>query len=290
MGEVTTTGRLSLTAMICLCILLGTTQGYPGDFSRDGVIAKAARYANLTWFCTKQNARKDYNLLTPGKQYRGVPYNFGGFDSTNKFVEKVKKGVVAGNYRKMCGNKICVRKNFAGLDCSGLVSQSWEIDRYTTKTLPAITIKVPRKHLKPGDILNAEDKHVMLFDRFDNDNQIWVYESAAWVRIRNSPPAGVIYRAVDVGNDYVPRRYYKFIETGERIRTDKTIVALSQLNSKKRIYIPAGTTGTILKGPTMRGSIQKSRTPSDVWLYIKFSNGKEGWATIRHLTLIGEKA
>ncbi|MBU1745212.1 MAG: hypothetical protein KJ649_10020 [Proteobacteria bacterium] len=218
-----------------------------------------------------------------------MPYNWGGFDSTDKFEKKVKKGVVAGNYRKRCGSNLCVREDFAGLDCSGLISRSWGISRYSTTTFPGISIKITRELLQPGDILNSANKHVMLFDKFDDDNQMWVYEAAAWVRIKNAPPAGVIYRSVDVGDDYVPRRYYKFIETGERIKTDKTIVALRQLNGKEKLYISAGTTGEILKGPALRSKAQKARTPSDVWVYVKFGNSKEGWVTIRHLTLVGVK-
>ncbi|MBU0652942.1 MAG: hypothetical protein KKG96_08685 [Proteobacteria bacterium] len=284
-----TSRSISFTVMVFACLFLLTVSGYAETPTRDEVIANASMYANLKWFCEKKNARKDYNLLIPGKQYRGVPYNWGGFDSTDKFEKKVKKGVVAGNYRKRCGSNLCVREDFAGLDCSGLISRSWGISRYSTTTFPGISIKITRELLQPGDILNSANKHVMLFDKFDDDNQMWVYEAAAWVRIKNAPPAGVIYRSVDVGDDYVPRRYYKFIETGERIKTDKTIVALRQLNGKEKLYISAGTTGEILKGPALRSKAQKARTPSDVWVYVKFGNSKEGWVTIRHLTLVGVK-
>jgi len=290
MGQMMKSRLISFTMMVSVGLFLLTASGYAETLTRDEVIANASMYANLKWFCEKKNAKTDYNLLTPGKQYRGVPYNWGGFDSTDKFVKKVKKGVVAGNYKKRCGKNLCVRKDFAGLDCSGLVSRSWEISRYSTTTFPAISMRISRDLLQRGDILNSESKHVMLFDKFDDDNQIWVYESAAWVRIKNAPPAGVVYRTVDVGSDYVPRRYYKFIEAGERIRTDKTIVALRKLNGKEKLYIPAGTTGEILKGPSFRSQSRKSRTPSDVWFYVKFGNGKEGWATIRHLTLVGTEA
>ena len=126
----------------------------------------------------------------------------------------------------------------------------------------------------------------MLFDKFDEENQMWVYESAAWVRIKNAPPAGVVYRSVDLDSEYVPRRYYKFIETGDRIKTDKTIVALRELSGRKKFYIPRGTTGEIVKGPEIRGKARKSQTPLDIWVYVKFANGKEGWATIRHLALV----
>ncbi|MBU1711787.1 MAG: hypothetical protein KKD47_01660 [Proteobacteria bacterium] len=286
MGQMMTGRIVSFLVMFSACIFLLTASGYAENPTRDEVIANASMYSNLKWFCEKKNARKDYNLLTPGKMYIGVPYNWGGFDSTDKFVKKVEKGVIAGNYKKKCGSKLCVREDFAGLDCSGLVSRSWEISRYTTRTFPGISIKIPRELLRPGDILNSENNHVVLFDKFDEDNQMWVYESAAWVRIRNAPPAGVVYRPVDLDNEYVPRRYYKFIENGDRVKTDKTIVALLKLDGKKKIYIPAGTTGEIVKGPAIRSKARKSRTPSDVWVYVKFGNGKEGWVTIRHLALV----
>ncbi|TRZ90959.1 hypothetical protein D4R89_03630 [bacterium] len=278
------------TAMVSTCLSILAVSGYAEALTREEVIENASMYATVKWFCAKNNARKDYNLLTPGKQYRGVPYNWGGFDSTENFLKKVKKGVVAGNYRKMCGSNLCIRQDFAGLDCSGLVSRSWKIDRYSTKTFPNITIKVPRELLRPGDILNSQNKHVMLFDKFDDENQMWVYEAAYWVRAKGSPPAGVVYRSVDAGDDYVPRRYYKFIKPGERIKTDKTIVALHRLDGKGKFYIPAGTAGEILKGPTIRGKSRKSGMPSDVWVYVIFNSGKEGWATIRNLTLVDFKA
>jgi hypothetical protein len=278
----------SLTVSVCL--LLGTGAGHAEGISREKVIEKASTYANLTWLCTKKNAKKDYNLLTPGKQYKGVPYNWGGFDSEDKFVKKVKSGVVAGNYKKRCGDQLCIRQDFAGLDCSGLVSRSWGTGRYTTTTLPGISIKIPRELLRPGDILNSEKEHVMLFDRFDEENQMWVYEAAAWVRVKSAPPAGVVYRSVDLDDDYMPRRYYKFIEPGERIRTDRTIIALRQINGKHKIYVPGGVKGKIVKGPTLSSKGRRSQAPTDVWVYIIFDNGSEGWAAIRHLTLVAAKA
>ncbi len=145
------TGRsVSFLIVFFACFFLLTASGYAETLTREEVIANASMYSNLEWLCEKKNARKDYNLLTPGKEYRGVPYNWGGFDSTDKFVKKVENGVIAGNYKKRCGNKLCVREDFAGLDCSGLVSRSWEINRYTTRTFPGISIKISRELLRPG--------------------------------------------------------------------------------------------------------------------------------------------
>lgn len=284
-----TSRNISFALIVSACLFLLTVSGYAEDITRDEIMANAFSYSNVEWLCAKQNARKDYNLLIPGKLYKGVPYNWGGFDSTNKFINKVKKGAVAGNYKKKCGKKLCVREDFAGLDCSGLVSRSWEISRYTTKSFPGISIRIPQELLQPGDILNSENKHVMLFDKFDDDNQMWVYESAVWVRKKNAPPAGVVYRTVDIGDEYVPRRYYKFIEKGDRVKTDKTILALRELKGKKKLYVPAGTIGEILQAPKIRSNDPKLHTPLDVWVYVKFENGQEGWVTIRHLALINTK-
>lgn len=273
-------------AVLTCIFLLVSSSGHSGDITRERVIENASAYVNLKWQCTKQNARKAYNHLSPGRQYKGVPYNFGGFDSTEMFIRKIKKGVIAGNTKKRCGKYLCTFRDFAGLDCSGLVSRCFEIGRYSTSTFQGISIKIPRELLRQGDILNSVNKHVMLFDKFDDENQMWVYESATWIRSKNTPPAGAVYRSVDLGDDYVPRRYYKFIGKGERIKTNRTIVAINRLDGKEKKYIPSGTKGVIMEGPTVRDNRRGTAFTTDIWVYVDFDNGRKGWTTIRHLTLI----
>lgn len=276
--------------MISACMFVLTVSGNAQVLTRDGVIKSASLYANHDWLCSRKNASKAYNLLTSGRRYQGVSYNYGGFDTTDVFTRKVKKGVIAGNYRKRCGRKLCIRRDFAGIDCSGFVSRSLGISRCSSIRFSGISIRIPQENLQPGDILNAANRHVMLFHKFDDENQMWVYEATTWIRNKKSPPAGVIYRSVNVGSDYVPRRYYRFIGKGEMVKTNRTIAVVRQFGGKgKRLYIRLGTTGVITKGPVIRGKTGEACSPSDVWIYVKFSNDKEGWTTIRHLTLISPK-
>ncbi len=281
--------RRYATMIPVLCLLILEITGTPGyALTRDEVMDRARTYVNLDWQCGPPNARSEFNLLEPGKSYSGVSYNWGGFDSPEQFVKKLERGKVAGNYRKRCGKNLCVHFDFAGLDCSGFISRCWGIRRYSTQALPIIAIKVSRKLLKPGDILNSRKKHVVLFDGFDDENQMWVYESSAWVRQKGAPPAGVAYRAVDLGDDYVPRRFYKFINIGDRVRTERSVPVREKFKGGKRWTIPANTYGTIVKGPQFRSKSDSDKIPSDVWYFVRYENGREGWSILQGLVLTGE--
>jgi hypothetical protein len=256
--------------------------------TREEVIACARSFVDLDWRCGRRNANSQYNQLQPGKSYSGVSYNWGGFDQPRDFLDKVESGKVAGNYRKRCGNRLCIRSDFAGLDCSGFVSRCWQVRRYSTTALPAIAIKIPRRMLKPGDILNSRNRHVVLFDSFDEEGQMWVYESSAWVRQKDAPPAGAVYRTVELGDAYVPRRFYRFIRIGDRVRAERAVTARERSMGGNRRTVPAKTAGTIVKGPEFKDGPPSDAAPSDVWYCIAFDNGTEGWCTLRDLILIEE--
>jgi hypothetical protein len=255
---------------------------------REQVIAAASQYADAVWVCTRRNVLPEYNLLTPGKTYKGLPYNYGGADSLEVFQRKILEGVIAGNYRKRCGKMLCTRADLAGLDCSGLVSRCWQIPRYSTIALPNITIRICREDLRPGDILNSPENHVVLFDQFDDEGQMWVFESVAWLKMEGKPPAGVAYRVVDLGEEYTPRRYYKFIRTAERVRTTRPVPVVKKPGARAKRFAPVGSTGTIMDGPQCeqrQGSWEIER----VWVYVKYDNGKEGWSPIRYLYVTSDK-
>jgi hypothetical protein len=280
--------RLPKSLMLATVLWAAFSQTSAWPLTREEVMERAQSYVDLDWQCRRYNASREYNLLKPGKSYLGVSYNWGGFDLPSQFARKVKSGKVAGNYKKHCGEQLCVRFDFAGLDCSGFVSRCWQIRRYSTLELPIIAIKIPRKLLKPGDILNSRNKHVVLFDSYDDEGQMWAYESSAWVRQQGAPPAGVVFRAVDLGDEYVPRRFYKFIHLGDRIRTERAVRARERFKGGKQWVIPAKTTGTISKGPEFKDKSSPEKTPSDVWYFIQYDNGKQGWSTLRDLILTEE--
>lgn len=94
-------------------------------------------------------------------------------------------------------------------DCSGFVSMCWHIATpgRSTRTLPGICTRINWGQLKPGDIVNSYDNHVMLFHRWDSQSgYIWIYDLATpaldmrHVRVRTSN-----LRA----QNYIPLRYEK---------------------------------------------------------------------------------
>ncbi|MFD9498236.1 hypothetical protein [Streptomyces sp. NPDC060035] len=52
-------------------------------------------------------------------------------------------------------------------DCSGFVSMTWHADSsYTTYSLPSVSSTISKSDLLPGDALNTQDGHVVLFEKW----------------------------------------------------------------------------------------------------------------------------
>ncbi|MFA7761814.1 tachylectin-related carbohydrate-binding protein [Streptomyces sp. NRRL S-448] len=52
-------------------------------------------------------------------------------------------------------------------DCSGFVSMVWHADTsYTTGSLPGVSSTISKSDLQPGDALNTQDGHVVLFEKW----------------------------------------------------------------------------------------------------------------------------
>ncbi|RKX70601.1 hypothetical protein DRP53_04515 [candidate division WOR-3 bacterium] len=106
----------------------------------------------------------------PGSYYVEA-YVYGGVDSKGQFLARIRSGDCAGGkntksvwlkeYGKPDG--ILPAEKLAGIDCSAFVSACWEISRYNTVGLANISLKLDDKNkLKPGDILNKPNVHVVL--------------------------------------------------------------------------------------------------------------------------------
>lgn len=196
-----TTGRASVAA---------TRQG--DIISRGEVLKIAQTYADATWQCSGPNANEQYNHLHPGTTYRGVVYNWGGWDTVDAYQSKIKSGAIAGTTKKE------IHDDFAGVDCSGYVSRCWGLtrERYSTYDIHKISKEIKWDELKPGDIMNLPHSHVRLFEKNDakDPDLIWVYEStgdrAGKYGAKVDPPR-VIHRTVHkstmMSQGYIPRRY-----------------------------------------------------------------------------------
>jgi hypothetical protein len=116
--------------------------------------------------------RNNQRFVVPAEQLRlrtpvamrGVPYDWGGNDSLERFDDKIKRGFVAGNIGGTFWSAGS-RRVTAGVDCSGLVSNVWHLDHHAgTYELPELTQPVDQlHHMHIGDLLLLPDHHVALY-------------------------------------------------------------------------------------------------------------------------------
>jgi hypothetical protein len=95
---------------------------------------------------------------------RGLPYDWGGSDSLERFDDKIERGLIAGNIGGTFWSAGS-RRVTAGVDCSGLVSNIWHLDHHAgTSELPDLTEPVARlDRMRVGDVLLLPDRHVALY-------------------------------------------------------------------------------------------------------------------------------
>lgn len=94
----------------------------------------------------------------------GLPYDWGGTDSLERFDNKIRKGYIAGNI----GGTFWpsgARRVTAGVDCSGLVANVWRLGRHVgTSALAQLTERVATlDRMRLGDALLLPEHHVALY-------------------------------------------------------------------------------------------------------------------------------
>jgi len=118
-----------------------------------------------------------------GREARGVPYQWGGFDTPLEFMASLQNGEVAGDIstgeKRRLGDA-GTSKDACGIDCSGFVSRCWRLAMpVSTKELPGICEKLGDwSELKAGDIL-LNHQHVVLFAKWSKAgaSSVYVYEA-----------------------------------------------------------------------------------------------------------------
>ena len=164
--------------------------------TRAEVLTTARTYTALTWQGDKRHAlhgtapdgqRIDTpDAISPTKHRKpgfwwkngtntGMPYKWGGFDTPEQFTHRLatEPQVYAGDYAssaKVAGGDDAVSHYAAGIDCSGLVSRCWGLQRpYSTRELPGICTPLSSlDDLRPGDIILRPGEHVQLFVRWED--------------------------------------------------------------------------------------------------------------------------
>lgn len=150
-----------------------------------------------------------------GQKAKGMPYQWGGFDTPQTFADSLARGEYAGDisttYKRKHGDAV-VSKHATGIDCSGFVSRCWNLPRpVSTRQLPSLCDRLASwDDLKPGDIL-LNDRHVVLFAGWQNRGKIILaYESGPFPVWRVNAAAIPVAKLLKEG--YAPLRYRKIID------------------------------------------------------------------------------
>lgn len=201
---------------------------------RTEVMARAESYLQHRWYATRANVRHgvDSNGIRvdtpdagfhptdggtpgwwqPGAWNTGMPYQWGGFDTLTEFDRKVQRGLAAGDVYtlvKRAGLDAAVSQEACGIDCSGFISRCWGLKRsVSTRELPSLCERLASyDDLRPGDIVNTHNSHVLLFAGWADaaHEKVQVYEAGS------RPEWKVLRRTLSVAflrqKGYVPLRY-----------------------------------------------------------------------------------
>jgi hypothetical protein len=189
--------RCSLVFVLIATHLAAASDEPLSQVNRTEVIAMAERYCAHTWTATEKNVfhgidpagirvdTPNAGFLAPegrpgwwelGKQNVGIPYMWGGFDTPESFDAGLLEGKYAGDMYTAEKRRLlddAVSKHAVGIDCSGFVSRCWKLPRsYSTRELPALCEPITDfALLKPGDIFNTHNSHVVLFAGWTNDER-----------------------------------------------------------------------------------------------------------------------
>ena len=178
--------------------------GPSGTVTREQAISIARTYQQLQWTPTERNLlhgkdadgilvhTPDESLTKHGHRngwwqpnlpMRGMPYQWGGFDTPIQFLKSIEKGEAAGDIATNSKRHLDddgTSAHACGIDCSGFISRCWRLKRqYSTDEFHLICDPLPStKDLKSGDIM-LNDRHVLLFHQWDNRyaGHMIVYES-----------------------------------------------------------------------------------------------------------------
>lgn len=232
--------------LIALCLILPwfsraeklVPEPAPSRVTRAKVMEIAERYLRLEWKARPKNIlhgtdAAGIRIDTPDVSYQpksgspgwwhtgtrneGMPYKWGGFDTPESFLAGVKAGKAAGDLCTLEKRRLleaAVSDRAVGIDCSGFISRCWGLPRaYSTRTLPSLCLPLKSyAELRPGDVLNVHNSHVLLFAGWalPNRSRLLAYETGSpptWKVLRHSIPMKMLRE-----QGYRPMRYRGIVE------------------------------------------------------------------------------
>lgn len=196
--------------------------------TRSQIMATALRYAEHPWTPSAANVRHGVDAAgiqvdtpdftyqkagavpgywIPGREHRGMPYQWGGFSSPEEFDAGLARGLAAGDVYTDDKRRLLldgVSAEAVGIDCSGFVSRCWNLPRaFSTRELANLCDQLPNwDALQPGDALNIYNTHVLIFSGWIGANResLAAYETGG-------PPDWKVIRHV-IGTDFLKRKGY----------------------------------------------------------------------------------
>lgn len=147
-----------------------------------------------------------------GQAARGMPYQWGGFDTPREFLASLDRGEATGDISTPLKRRLGdagVSHEACGIDCSGFVSRCWRLAApCSTAQLPTICDRLADwRELQPGDIA-LNDRHVLLFAGWQKPGVEGLYYEAGPRPVWRVNAAGI---SVDFlrARGYTPWRYRK---------------------------------------------------------------------------------
>ncbi len=205
-----------------------------GTVSRAEALRIAETYRSHLWTATERNryhgldpdgipvntpdhtwraGEKGAGYWIPNQVNKGIPYQWGGFVSIDDFERGLRQGKAAGDVYtafKREHLRAAVSRYAVGIDCSGLISRCWRLGRhYSTRELPSLCKPIRFADLKPGDIINAHNHHVVLFAAWYDPRREWLLAYQSGTESSHKVVLSLIESSdfTSPGSGYVPLRY-----------------------------------------------------------------------------------
>jgi hypothetical protein len=147
--------KLLLMGLFFNLIVCGIT------INRSDVVSTAGSYASLIWVVNKTNPNYEIYQVS-GVTIIGEAYSYGNKDTPTDFLNRIAEGKKPRNWQSNYQSNPGSVNQYAGIDCSGLVTNSWHFGfAVSSNDLPEYTGFVLEENVKPGDIWWEPD-HVLV--------------------------------------------------------------------------------------------------------------------------------
>lgn len=224
--------RLALFfALLSFALLSGLACSNRPSVTRSEALAIAHAYTEIAWIPEAKHVMhgpdaEGIEVHTPdisiahfgdrrgwwevGKPAKGMPYQWGGFDTPESFQTALANGKKAGDTATPLKRQLLeagVSKLACGIDCSGFVSRCWKLERpYSTRTLHQICDPLGSwDELAPGDIL-LNKQHVVLFAAWAKDRSEVIAYDVGPYPVWKASSFGMP-KALMIADGYSPWRY-----------------------------------------------------------------------------------